>query len=121
MLNTRFRILQLEDIENSAYSFMSYDFAKAHGLKLSDYCCTFDGQLDQLRTAISDEASKIEILEALFREFNRVTPADVEWLNKKGFTGSSLSCSDIIELDNDYYYCDFSGWRYLNEDLKILL
>lgn len=41
-------------------------------------------------------------LEEVFLELNINKPKD--------FKGRSLSVSDIVEINNEYYYCDSFGW-----------
>lgn len=48
----------------------------------------------------------IDILEHLFSEFQSNKP--------KGYNGHSLSVSDIIKLNNEYWYCDSFGFKKLD-------
>ena len=50
----------------------------------------------------NDSENVYEILEHLFTVFNINRP--------ENFHGHSLSVSDIIEINNKYYYCDSIGW-----------
>ena len=45
-------------------------------------------------------------LEKLFFMFNNNHPKD--------FKGHSLSVSDIIEINNELYFCDSFGWEKIN-------
>lgn len=47
-------------------------------------------------------------LEELFRIFNIDHPAD--------FRGHSLSVSDIVKLDNKYYFCQSFGWEEIENE-----
>lgn len=46
--------------------------------------------------------SEEELLEYLFRVFNTTRPPD--------FKGHSMGVSDIIEVNNDWWYCDSIGF-----------
>jgi len=99
----RYTIFQIRDIDNCDYLFRSYDDSK---FNFNDYYKVYSG--------IIDDCSLNEptvVLEDLFRYFNRVTDKDVERLEKIGFTGHSLSCSDVVKLDDTLYYCDSFGWK----------
>lgn len=48
----------------------------------------------------------IDILEDLYYVFNVNHPKD--------YRGRSLSMSDVIQLDSDYYYCDMVGWKKIS-------
>lgn len=47
-----------------------------------------------------------EVLEKLFHIFNIEHPKD--------FEGHSLSVSDIVRLNNTFYYCQSLGWKEIN-------
>ena len=51
---------------------------------------------------ITDSDDIYETLEKIFEIFNIHKPAN--------FHGHSLSVSDIVEINNKYYYCDSMGW-----------
>ncbi len=70
---------------------MSYDFACKHGFNLDDYECVWEENID------SDTN-----LDDIFARFNIDHPV--------GFTGHSLSVSDIIDLEGTKFYCDSFGW-----------
>lgn len=65
---------------------------------------TYEGNLKTSSTDVMD------ILEELFTELNVNHPVD--------YKGHSLSVSDIIVIDNHYYYCDAYGWKEV--DFNIL-
>lgn len=48
---------------------------------------------------------EIEALEELFYVFNMEHPTD--------FKGHSLSVSDIVKINDKYYYCNSCGWKLL--------
>ena len=66
-------------------------------------------------TDLSDETSRMLALEDLYSQFN----ADEK---PEGFTGHSLSVSDVIALKNggavSYHYCDSVGFRELPDFIK---
>ncbi len=66
-------------------------------------------------TGLSDGTSRMLALEDLFLRFN----ADEK---PEGYTGHSLSVSDVIALKNDgavsYHYCDSVGFRELPDFIK---
>lgn len=96
-----YTIYQIKDIENCGYAFRHYDTAKKIGLKLADYKSVYSG-------TVKTKEDTYETLEDLFRIFNIDRPED--------FKGHSLSVSDIIELEGEYYYCDFIGFEKLNKE-----
>lgn len=61
------------------------------------YKKTYEGNLETSSTDVMD------ILEEIFTELNINWPAD--------YTGHSLSISDIVKINNRYYYCDAYGWK----------
>lgn len=57
-------------------------------------------------------------LEEIYRIFNRTDEADTKCLEKIGFTGHSLSVSDILEVqdapgDSRFYFCDTFGFSQI--------
>ena len=93
------RIYQLP-VSNS-YCFRSYEEAKAHNFSLDDYVRVF-----------STEENDTVDLEEIFGIFNGVSVPN--WA--KGFSGRSLSVSDIVSIDGTDYYCDNIGWKVAKED-----
>lgn len=84
------KIYQLKDL--SKYGFMSYDYAQAHDFTLDDYEIVWQEIVD------SDTS-----LDDVYYRFNVDHPV--------GYTGHSLSVSDVVELDGKQYYCDSFGWK----------
>ena len=80
------------------YAFNSLD--RIDNVDLNRYEKVYDGNLE---TTTDDD---IEILEELFTMFNINHPED--------FKGRSMSTSDIVLLNNQYYYCDSYGWKKIN-------
>ena len=92
----KYKIKQIKDVENCAYAFKHYEWAK-NVLDLNDYEVVYEGELDcpEMPNA----------LEELFEIFNNKRPKD--------FERRSMSISDIVEIDGKNYYCDFVGWEEL--------
>ena len=92
----KYKIKQIKDVENCAYAFKHYEWAK-NVIDLNDYGVVYEGELDcpEMPNA----------LEELFEIFN------VESVRRpEDFKGRSLSVSDIVEVDGNNYYCDAVGW-----------
>ena len=89
----KYKIKQIKDVENCAYAFKHYEWAK-NVIDLNDYEVVYEGELDcpEMPNA----------LEELFEIFNNKRPKD--------FERRSMSISDIVEIDGKNYYCDFVGW-----------
>ena len=92
----KYKIKQIKDVENCAYAFKHYEWAK-NVLDLNDYEVVYEGELDcpEMPNA----------LEELFEIFNVRRPKD--------FERRSMSISDVVEIDGKNYYCDFVGWEEL--------
>lgn len=92
----KYKIKQIKDVENCAYAFKHYEWAK-NVIDLKDYEVVYEGDLDcpEMPNA----------LEELFEIFNTKRPKD--------FEGRSMSISDVVEIDGKNYYCDFVGWEEL--------
>ena len=92
----KYKIKQIKDVENCAYAFKHYEWAK-NVLDLNDYEVVYEGELDYPEMP--------NALEELFEIFNVRRPKD--------FERRSMSISDIVEIDSKNYYCDFVGWEEL--------
>ena len=92
----KYKIKQIKDVENCAYAFKRYEWAK-NVIDLNDYEVVYEGELDcpEMPNA----------LEELFEIFNNKRPKD--------FERRSMSISDVVEIDGKNYYCDFVGWEEL--------
>ena len=89
-----YQILQLKDIpENHGYFFMSLDTLNRYKVV---YCDTID----------TDCLNIHEFLESMFTKFNINHPKD--------FRGHSLSVSDVVYINNGYWFCDDFGWKKIN-------
>ena len=92
----KYKIKQIKDVENCAYAFKHYEWAK-NVIDLNDYEVVYEGELDYPEMP--------NALEELFETFNNRRPKD--------FERRSMSISDIVEIDGKNYYCDFVGWEEL--------
>ena len=92
----KYKIKQIKDVENCAYAFKRYEWAK-NVLDLNDYEVVYEGELDYPEMP--------NALEELFEIFNVKRPKD--------FERRSMSISDVVEIDGKNYYCDFVGWEEL--------
>lgn len=96
-------VLQLKGSDElHHYLFSRLSLLEKLGLKveLKNYKSVYT----DVREIPSDD--NIDFLEALYSEFQGVKP--------KGYKGHSLSVSDIIQIDETYYYCDSFGFKKLN-------
>lgn len=88
--------------ENHFYCYSGLDMLERHGLKV---------ELDRYNVVYTTERD-VEItnvyhyLDDLFEEFNIHHPED--------FRGHSLSVSDIVKINDDYYFCDSYCWKKLD-------
>lgn len=92
---TKLKIYQIKNIETTDYAFMSYMYARAHGLSIEDYDCVEDRDM-----SIETKNTK-DLLEWLFMVYNG---------GDKPNGMRSMSVSDIVELNGNKYYCDSVGW-----------
>ena len=92
----KYKIKQIKDVENCAYAFKHYEWAK-NVIDLNDYEVVYGGELDYPEMP--------NALEELFEIFNNKRPKD--------FERRSMSISDVVEIDGKNYYCDFVGWEEL--------
>lgn len=95
-----YKIKQIKDIKNCAYSFEWWDWAKER-FTLADYDVVYEGEIED------ENKPDTYYLEMLFTKFNIAHPED--------FKGHSLSVSDVVELNGVNYYCDSAGWVKVEE------
>lgn len=97
----KFKIHQIKDIANTDYAFRGYNPNLFNFTQ--DYECRYEGDLEV------EDKTNAEVCEEVFYLFNMRRP--------EGFTGHSLSISDVVELEiNDhplYYYCNTFGFQRL--------
>ena len=63
--------------------------------------------------------TEVATLEEIYRTFNRKDEADTCYLEKIGFTGHSMSVSDILEIQDSpaesrFYFCDTFGFPQIS-------
>ena len=98
------KVFQLKDSNNLHFHrFANLEELKKYNLDLSinNYDLIYTTEKD-----FSVDMKKIDILEKLFSEFQGAKP--------KGYDGHSLSVSDIIKLNDEYWYCDSIGFEKLD-------
>ena len=96
----RYKLYQIKDVENCPYVFSGLSFAqKDNKFSLKDYEVVYSGEIDDYNIEYT--------LEKLFDIFNIYHPED--------FTGRSMSVSDVVELDGEYYYCDHVGFKKITD------
>ena len=100
----RFKLYQIKKslISTGTYIFMDFDFAKKHDLTIKDYDVVYEGDITPSKF-IEDT------LEAIYMKFNVDRPQD--------FKGHSLSVSDIIEINDEFYYTEGLGFKNITNDL----
>ena len=100
----RYKIYQIKD-----------DPQVAHGIKfagleeLEKYGLRDKLTLDIYKQVYSDTIEDADIsaqLECIYSSFQGSKPA--------GFTGHSVSISDVVHIDGRYYYCDLYGWTEID-------
>lgn len=105
-MNHKFSIYQIKEsvIENDPMkAFAGHDeiTEKFGSININDYDKVYSGEIE--------ENDIFEALERLFTIFNIMRPED--------FKGHSLSVGDIVELDENFWYCDSFGWKQI-ENIK---
>lgn len=93
-----FKVYQLP-VEHNA-KFMRLSFVKKHNImpKLEDYKLVYEGEFEP-----QGEYSEPD---QLYMKFQGEKP--------EGYTGHSISMSDVVEIDGKYYYCDSIGWEEIS-------
>ena len=88
-------IYQIKDIENTDYAFRSFDEKK---FNINDY-----EKVCGIETNKYNDLINADVAEAIFTASNigvlRIPEAH------------TISVSDIIKVDDDYFYCDIIGWK----------
>lgn len=82
------------------YAFTPLDFLKNRGDDIHPeiYKTVYSGEINTKKFT-----NVIDVLEEIFKIFNINHLED--------FRGHSLSVSDIVKLDDKYYFCDSHGWE----------
>lgn len=106
IINTK--IFQTKD---SRVAFMPWSFLSdtvKKDFSLVKYDKVFDGNVNTEENEIQPDCTH-SILDYLFCAFN------VGGHRKDaGYTGHSLSVSDVVYINENYYYCDSIGWKQLD-------
>ena len=89
---------KIYQLKNKDLLFLPYIESK---FDFNNYKEVYSGTLEN----ISDNI--FENLENIYRKFNIAHPED--------FVGHSLSVSDLVEINNELYYCDSFGWTKINK------
>lgn len=95
--NIEYKLWQTED-ENQ--EFLSY---KKEHFDFSKYNLKYKGTI-----AVEDKKEDLYALEELFFILNCMHPTN--------YNTRSLSVSDIVEINNKFYYCDSFGWKNLTTE-----
>ena len=96
--------------ENHFYCYSSLSMLERHNLKFdfSRYGLVWFGDFEN-DIATVPSTNIIWNLDKIFEIFNINHP--------KNFRGHSLSVSDIVKIDNDYYFCDDFGWENITNKI----
>lgn len=95
----KYKLYQIKDWENNPYIFRGFNTAQKCRFSLNDYEVVYSGEVPD------DEVEKV--LEDFFTLFNVYHPQD--------FTGRSMSISDIVELEGEYYYTESFGFKKITD------
>lgn len=89
------KIFQINmDRDKDRAKFMPYRFLKEFDFSIYDE--VWSGEVP----------SKYNSLEGIYEMFNLDHP--------DGFRGHSLSVSDIVQMEDEFYYCDSFGWKKID-------
>ena len=91
------KIYQIKEENLTKYGFMDYEFAKEHGFDLNDYKLVAE--------------FKIEEKEDIFNTLNEIFRKGNDGTLTGKYNMRSLSVSDIIFIDEKYYYIDLFGFK----------
>ena len=104
----KYTILQLDshnpDVVKDRKLFEPWNILNRHSkFDISQYKKVYEGE-------VQEEKDILHTLESIFRKFNLQHPSD--------FHGHSLSVSDIVKLDNEYFFCDSFGWENITDKIN---
>lgn len=93
---TRFAVYQIKkdapDREDKVFKPYAWIKTKFNKVNINDYCCVYFGEC------------KVDGLDDIFTLCNTYPlPA--------GYSGHSLSVSDVVMVDGKLWYCDVIGWK----------
>ena len=93
----QYEIMQIKEIKKCEYAWCGFDDALENGFSLNHYKSVYSG--------VVEGNDAYQVLEDLFYIFNCNHPED--------YKAHSLSVSDVVFLDGNYYYCDRFGWKLI--------
>jgi hypothetical protein len=98
-----YKLFQVKNDLTRNYGFMGLSMMESLGIEvdLNNYDLVYEGKV---------ETDAPNVLEELYRIFNIEHPED--------FYGRSMSVSDIVQVGNDYFYCDSIGWENIEKNIK---
>ena len=93
-----FKIYQLPVAHEA--KFCNFEFVTEHNLlpKLSDYEKVYEGEVE-----VPEGKDSETVCDHIYMKFQGAKP--------EGYTGHSISMSDVIEIDGKFYYCDEYSWE----------
>lgn len=99
-----YTILQLKDIGKTNYAFRDWCRAKKE-FSIDDYKIVYTGKVEHNYKKMKD------FLDRLYVMFNVDDRPD-------DFCGHSLSASDVVLVNGDYYYCGDLYWTKVTKYIK---
>ncbi|WP_273854049.1 YodL domain-containing protein [Guptibacillus spartinae] len=101
-MRVEYKIHQVKRDLTRDFGFMGLQLLNSIGaeVSLANYNQVYEGGIE-----LNSKSDTLEILEKLFAKFNVHHPKD--------YYGHSMSVSDIVEINNKYYYCDSFGWTQI--------
>lgn len=104
----KFTIYQIKEIENINSKFLFKPWRIVNRIfSFDNYNNIYENDLNNWDVAETDD---INMLEIIYSIFNGRHPED--------YTGRSISVSDIVELNNKFYFCDSFGWKDITNFIK---
>jgi hypothetical protein len=99
-MKLKFELYQVNAENRRGFAFEGLDFLKIVGetVKLERYDKVYAGERGYVTTP--------QFLEDLYTEFNMN--------HTKDFTGRSMSVSDLVSVNGNYFFCDSYGWKEVN-------
>lgn len=103
-------IYQIKNVRDTDYAFRGWEGAEKY-LSTKPLTRDYDAVVNT-HYNVSEYDCVSDFLEALYATYN--SPFTQRPANMR-----SLSVSDIIKIDNAYYYCDNFGWVEITDKIKI--
>lgn len=90
-------IYQIVDVENCSYAFREFNATK---FNFDDYQCvaSFQHEIDV------KEENYNSVLDFVFSNTQKIHPSGMR----------SMSLSDVVEIEGNYYYCQGWGWKQIS-------